>query len=90
MTRAASDDVAGSKRVVFNSAQVYAQSRDLKQIQFTIATLYRHFIILHNIGLKSGKSILLSADLYDQHLVYSCYLAFVIVSFAWYAKEKSW
>jgi len=28
------------KRVVFNSAQVYPQSRDLNQIQFIIATLY--------------------------------------------------
>ena len=28
------------KRVVFNSAQVYPQSRDLNQIQFITATLY--------------------------------------------------
>jgi len=32
------DPEQGNIRVVFNSAQVYPQSRDLNQIQFTIAS----------------------------------------------------
>jgi len=34
------------RSIVFNSAQVYPQSRDLNQIQFTIAAVYNPVILI--------------------------------------------